>query len=85
MELYRIYTENKNLKGIRKILDSKLEGYTIFKGLGIWQRIKEKSLTVEIVSEKSFNVFEEIATRIKILNHQQAVLVTVSEIESKLI
>ena len=85
MKTYRIYTENKNLEGIKDILNRNFKAYTIFYGVGVWEGIKEKNLTIEIIGEKFDIAVEVMARTIKILNNQQAVLVTVSEIESKLI
>ena len=85
MKLYRIYTENKNLEGIKKILNRAFESYTLLEGVGVWKGTEEKSLIIEVLSRINKGYFEIVADDIKTLNNQQAVLVTVSEIESKLI
>jgi hypothetical protein len=85
MKLYRIYTENKNLKGIKLILNRAFESYTLLEGVGVWKGTEEKSLIIEVLSRISRGYFDIVADDIKDLNQQQAVLVTVSEIESKLI
>lgn len=84
MKLYRIYTENKNLKGIKALLNHDIESYTLLQGVGIWCKKEEKCLIIEIISEIDEKYFEMIASGIKELNNQQAVLLTVSGIESKL-
>jgi hypothetical protein len=85
MKLYRIYTENKNLDGIKDIINRNFKEYTLFYGVGVWQGIEEKSLVIEIVGESLEIAVEVTAGAIKIFNNQQAVLVTVQEIESKLV
>ena len=85
MKLYRIYTENKNLDGIKDILNRNFKAYTIFFGVGVWEGIEEKNLTIEIIGENFDIAVEVTAGTIKIFNNQQAVLLAVSEIESKLI
>jgi hypothetical protein len=85
MKTYRIYTENKNLEGIKKILNRAFESYTLLEGVGIWKGTEEKSLIIEVLSRINKGYFEIVADDIKELNNQQAVLLTVSEIESNLI
>lgn len=85
MKLYRLYTENKNLEGIKKILNRAFESYTLLEGVGVWKGVEEKSLIIEISSRISQNYFDLVAEDIKELNEQNAVLVTAHEIDSKLI
>jgi hypothetical protein len=85
MKLHRIYTENKNLEGIKKILNRAFESYTLLECVGIWKGTEEKSLIIEVLTRINPAYFELVADDIKDLNQQQAVLVTVSEIESSLI
>jgi len=53
MKLYRIYTENKNLKGIKLILNRAFESYTLLEGVGVWKGTEEKSLIIEVLSRIS--------------------------------
>ena len=85
MKLYRIYTENKNLEGIKEILNRAFQSYTLLEGVGIWRGVQEKCLVVEILNDITPAYLEIVATDIKFLNKQEAILLTVSEIESKLI
>lgn len=89
MKLYRLYTENKNVEGIKEIINAYFSGYTLIEGVGIWNGISEKSLIVEVVNFTGKSnleaEFKLIAGAIKKLNCQDAVLLTVQEIESKFV
>ena len=74
--MYRIFTENKNLDAIEKIISARFEGFTILKADGYWRLVKEGSLVIEITDP--FTTREEInelAEKIKEANTQEAVLV----------
>lgn len=73
--MYRIYTEDVNRDAIQALADSFFDGYTLVPTIGVWSGTHEASLIVEIVSDARDSV-HELATAIKDLNHQQAVLVT---------
>lgn len=74
--LYRICTENVNQNKIEKIVSKLFDGFTIVKGTGFWKRQKENSLIVEIVGDESdLNKVKSIASEIKVINDQDAVLV----------
>lgn len=89
MTRYRIYTEHKNIGRIRAILDTNLDGYTLFTGVGYWQGQKETSLVVEYLAEEQTvprvrtckplsgdALIVQICKDIKAANEQQAVLWT---------
>lgn len=75
--LYRILTENRNSKQIEEIVSSFFESYTMIPTTGIWKRALEFSLIIEIdtIGTVDRKVVEEIAKRIKELNHQEAVMI----------
>lgn len=77
--LYRIFTENKNLSGIKKILNRLFNGYSIFQLAGFWQGITEKSLCIEILSNNQYKHLkiriDQAAKEIGELNKQEAILV----------
>jgi hypothetical protein len=74
--LYRIFTENKNLKTIEAIVTKYFEGFTILKADGYWKLIKEGSLVIEITDPKTTEaVINKMAREIKEANTQEAVLV----------
>ena len=85
MKMYRIYTENKNLEGIKEILNRTFNAYTLFEGLGVWRGTEEKNLTIEILSEIAPMYLALVVYDIKKANNQEAVLLTWYEVESRLI
>jgi len=83
---YNIYTENKQLKWIEHVLNEFFEGFTIYKAIGFYKGIKEKSLVIEIViPDNEFRWRElQIKTLIKMLkgyNKQDSVLVTKTHVD----
>jgi len=85
MKLYRIYTENKNLEGIKMILNRAFESYTLLEGIGVWKGTEENSLIIEVLSAIPPAYFKIVAEDIKELNKQEAALLTVQETELKLV
>lgn len=86
MIVYRIYTERKNVTGIKDILDDGFDGYTLIRATGVWEGETESSLIIEIIKEKNHDVdVEAAAHRIAILNNQDAVLITQAVVEGELI
>jgi hypothetical protein len=73
--MYRIYTEDVNREAIQALADSFFDGYTLIPSVGVWAGTHEASLIVEVATEARDSV-HELASEIKALNHQQAVLVT---------
>jgi len=82
--VYRIYTEEMNVRAIKDILNLRFDGYTLFYGIGVWKGKQENNLTIEIITDKIISVYES-ARQIKKLNNQEAVLVTVAKIEGNLV
>ena len=87
MKHYRIYTEKKNRDKIRNLLNVCFECYTIIEGQGTWKSKGEKSVIVELLLNGDVNERRvyAVADSIKILNKQEAVLITSQEIETRLI
>jgi len=74
--LYRIFTEDINRKQVEGIVGSKYIGYTLLNATGVWNGQKEKSLIVEIITEKPEpKKVRWIAEKIKSHNNQEAVLI----------
>lgn len=82
MVRYCIYTENKNRELIEKILDEYLDEYSIQDQIGVWKGTKEKSLKIEILGIYQDDHIKYVAGLIKVLNNQQAVLVTCERLEN---
>lgn len=84
---YTIHTENKNLKSIKNLLDMLCVGlgYTLVPCEGRWKGKREKSLKIEIISQNELHeLIPRIAIGIRDLNNQDAVLVTVQNVEAEL-
>ena len=72
--MYRILTEDVNREGIFKILDSRLDGYTVTPAIGSWRGVREASLAIDLVDVDGF-IVDDIAAKIKAENKQESVLV----------
>lgn len=85
MQLYRIYTEKKNIGAIENLLNIYFKGYTLINGTGYYEGEKENSLIVEVILEPSgtnlnHDNLQKIADEIKKFNNQKSVLITCSNI-----
>ena len=86
MICYRIYTERKNVTGIKEILDDQFDGYTLISAAGVWEGETESSLIIEIVGEENRNYdIRTVAESIAVLNQQDAVLITTANITGELV
>jgi len=76
--LYRIVTQRKRVRRIRKICNRLFDGYTMYPADGAWKGIAEKSLVVEVLTDglsyASVRV-KQAAQEIRELNRQECVLV----------
>ena len=82
--IFRIYTENKNLDRVIQLASNRFPGFTLFKATGVWNGVAENSVVIEIVntgerSDRSVElIVHALAEDIRVLNEQDAVLVTAS-------
>lgn len=84
--LYRLYTEQKNVPGIRDILNEYFTAYTIIPATGTWNSTVEDSVVLEVYTEpENEGWLIEAAKRIKIANSQDAVLLVSVPCEGQLI
>jgi PII-like signaling protein len=65
-----------------KILNKELDGYTIFRGNGIWKGNTEDTIIVEIINEKIEKI-EKIAETLKKELNQEAILITQEKVSFK--
>lgn len=72
--LYRILTENVNLKGIIEQCNQDFPGFTIIKTMGYWQNAPEQSLIIEIVTDDN-QAIRQLAHDIKKMNCQDTVMI----------
>jgi len=84
MALYRICTEDKNRDKVERIVTGCFPGFTIIEAKGYWEGVREDSLVIELVTEDEERV-NIVATRIKVVNEQQAVLIQRIECDKWLI
>lgn len=82
--LYRILTENVNLRSIIELCNNHFSGFTIIRGFGYWHNQAEQSLIIEIVTENNTAV-RQLAAAIKELNQQEAIMIQAWQIGSWLI
>jgi len=67
------------------VLNKYVEGYTIYKGQGIWNGQTEDSLIIDIIKDKEDNSIKELAKELKEVLKQEAVLVVVNDINANFI
>lgn len=75
--IYRIYTEDKNRETIEQIVGAHMDGYTLIPCSGVWKGSHERSLIIEIVTDRldAPTVVKAIAQEIKTANEQEAVMI----------
>jgi hypothetical protein len=82
--MYRILTEEKDVDRLKATLVGMGLDFTLFSGLGSWRGLQEKSIAFEF-DNISRQRAEEIATIIKVMNTQKAVLLQEFPVISELI
>lgn len=82
--VYRLYTENTNIDRLHSLIGISFDGYTVYAAQGVWRGDKELTVVFEIISGdlSTLSTLKGIADVICEENHQQAVLVTRSPVES---
>ena len=87
MTLYRIYTEDANREAVQSLASNRFDAYTLIPSRGSWKGTTEPSLILEVVGndDDSYLAVHALATDIKALNHQDAVLITRTPITQELI
>ena len=84
MKQYRIYTENKNKAEIIKLF--RAYDITIYETLGTYKSKQEYSLVIEIIGvNEDYPNISAICKRLKEINQQDVVLLTIIDIESHFI
>ena len=86
MTRWRIYTEYVHTRYISGIVSKYFDNYSMFSGIGHYDRHKERCLIIEIIAdcEKSVNIIS-ICREINTNNHQECCLVTSEIIGTMLI
>lgn len=82
MKQYRIYTEDKNREAIQEETSDCFESFSIYTVEGCYHGLAEQSLVIEIVATHvSYYLVKTLAESIKHLNKQQAVCITIQDVE----
>ena len=74
MNIYRIYTEQKNKREIVRLAGKQFESFTLQPTLGYYKRKGEKSIVIEIIGAGKKSV-QQLAKRIRKMNGQRSVLI----------
>jgi hypothetical protein len=87
MTLYRIYTEDTNREAVQQLATDRFDAYTLIPSRGSWKGTTEASLILEVVGndDDTYLAVHALATDIKVLNHQDAVLITRTPITQTLV
>ncbi len=75
--LYRIFTEDRNRRAVRRIVSAEFDGFTIIPSQGSWKGRLEKSLVIEIIGNRIMSKIKKLAQKIKKANEQESVLIEV--------
>ena len=80
---YNIYTEQKNIEWLKSIVAENFPGFTVYYTDGCWERMDEKSVMIEIITDNpaAEHWLQLIALKIKGYNRQDSVLITKSNLE----
>jgi len=82
----RIYTENKELHDLCRLVSEFFDSYTVYGGGGVWNGKHEPSITIEIIADSPrMQSLEDLCRLIKDFNKQEAVLYTLESIRGELI
>lgn len=85
MKRVRIYTEDKNILNLTKIIRRYFGGYTIFKTIGTCNYTAEMSICIEIIESCEIDleqVIVSICKEIKVSNNQESVLYTIENVQA---
>ena len=95
---YTIFTERKNVEGIKGLLNRKLDSYTLTECIGVWRGVKEDSLKedslridvlifVNLLKNPYYfkDVIREICDDIRVLNKQESVLLIENNVDAELV
>jgi hypothetical protein len=89
--LFRLYTENKNKRKIRKMTANYFENFSLVKSVGYYKRKKEKSLIIEVITtnkkdnKKTEKNLNSLSKDINKNNNQECCLIQKIENKSYLI
>ncbi len=82
--IHRLYTEQKNMKIITKLLSEQFESFTLQPVTGYYRKRSEKAIVVEIVGATP-SAMRKVAERIKKMNGQKSILTIRFQGKSQLI
>lgn len=88
MKKSRFYVGSNNETGkleaekIESIVSKYFDGFTEIETAGFWKGLKEKTLIIEVISEKSDSELVKIAKELKISLNQESILLETVESNS---
>lgn len=75
--VYRLYTEDNTDAIWAEIIQRYFKGYTLFRGTGVYQGVREQGVAIEIIgSAADLQSIVHLAGDIRQVNNQSSVLVT---------
>jgi hypothetical protein len=72
--VYRIYTEDKNKRGILRLASERFESFTVQPTDGYYRGRRERSIVLEILGARAGQI-EDLAEQIRRMNGQKSVLI----------
>lgn len=84
MKRFRIYTEDKNREKIEELLSIAFDSFTVIRTKGFWKGTPENAIIIEIFT-KDAQLVKALCGAIKRSNKQEAVGLTVEEVDFQLI
>ena len=82
MEKYKLYVGSNNetkileLELIKGVLNTFFEGYSLSIISGVWKGLSEQTAIIEILSENIDDKIKIVASQLKELLHQEAILIS---------
>jgi hypothetical protein len=90
MKVYRLYTENiqRTRWEIMDLVSHEFSGFTVLDVVGYWKGVAERAIVIEIIAEggdRTRGTIMALAKRIREINDQECVMMTVQDVEMELI
>ncbi len=84
--IYFSFENKKQLKSILKYINTFFDGYTLYKAIGFYKGMKEKSRIVELITPfELINVKNDISEYIKKIANQESILITTKNINMEFV
>lgn len=83
--LFRIHTEHSRRyqKAVEEIVSLRFDSFNIVLGTGYWKGVRERSMTIEIIGDARDEAKVRVTAKaIQIYNGQEAVYLTITELQT---